>query len=142
MTGLPAALHFLDDHLLGDRHLVDGDFYAEVASGDHDAIHSGDDLVDIADGFVLFDFSDDADFGAACLADAAQNGHIAGGANEGGGDPIHFLGDAEAEIFEVFVGDRSDGERDAGGVDAFVAAERAADDDLADQLAGLAGADF
>ena len=45
-----------DDAALEDGKLFDVDFDAEVAAGHHDDVRSGDDVVEVSDGFLVFDF--------------------------------------------------------------------------------------
>ncbi len=63
---------------------------------------------------------------------------VGGGADEGKGDDVHAMLEAEFEILAVFFRERRDGERNAGKIDAFVLAEHAAVDDIAEHVFAVA----
>lgn len=59
MTGLPAAWHFMDEGLSGASALLLPGLRRRVTAGDHDAVAHLDDVVDIVDPQLTFDFGDD-----------------------------------------------------------------------------------
>ena len=69
---------------------------------------------------------------------------VGGGADEGKRDGIDAVIEAEFEILAIFFRERGNRESDAGKIDAFVLAEHAAVDDVAEHVfaAGAAHAQF
>ena len=100
------------------------------------------------DGLRLFQLGDDGNVavvpGTVRGDDLLDHADIGGAAHERESDGIDAVVEAEFEVFAVFFGQRRNGKRDAGKVDAFVLAQRAAVDDVAENVfaADAANAQF
>lgn len=126
---LRVALRELDRALLHDGHLLQRHFDAEVAAGDHDAVERGDDVVYVLHGLWLLDLGDDGDAPAFLVHDAVDVLDVASAAYEGQGDDVGADAQGPAEVIDVLLGERGDGHRDAGEVEALVVGDHAAFDD-------------
>ena len=56
------VIGFFDQLLLDNRNLLQRNFHAQVASGNHDAVGHIDDLVDVFHTILIFNFGDDPNF--------------------------------------------------------------------------------
>ena len=117
-----------EDFFLESGDLFEGDFDAQVAAGDHDAVGGVEDLVEVFEDGGEFEFGHDGDFGLRA-EDFSCGEDVVGGSDEGDGDDIDIgLGDV-LEIAVVFFGECFDGEFGVGDIDAFVGGEWSAADD-------------
>jgi hypothetical protein len=95
----------LDHLLLDDGHALGGEFDAEVAASDHDAVGDLEDALEVIDGGGGLDLGDDGGGPPPGLADLADKLHVVGGLDEGEGHVIDALGEAKGEVGLVFLGD-------------------------------------
>ena len=83
----------------------------------------------------LFKLGDDPSFAAVSGDAVAHQANVFCGADEGDGDGVDAVLEGEFEILGIFFSQRGNEHRNAGQIDAFVFAEQAAVDDLADHVA-------
>ena len=133
-----------NDVLLNDRNFLRRHFDAEIAAGDHDSVGHFENFFEVIDGLRLFEFGDDGDIALVRGDNLLDHADVGGGADEGQGDGIDAVLEAEFEILAIFFRERGDRESDAGKIDAFVLAEHAAVDDIAEHIfaAGTADTQF
>ena len=100
-NGFGAVDTFADDLALGHRDLFDGQFYAQVAAGDHDGVGLVDDIPQVFHRGGHFDFGDH--FCLAFLIGQAflEVDDIFCLADKGQGDPVEFLLDDEFQVDDV-----------------------------------------
>ena len=101
LAEFPALGHeqFLDG---GD--FREGDLDAEVAAGDHDAVRHIADGRDVVDAGAVLDLRDDLDvFAAVLVEEVAYRLDVILGGDEGRGDEVHVVLDAEQQVFLVVV---------------------------------------
>ena len=92
MTGLPAALHF--SIIICWTSGTSSN--AEVAARRHHAFGDGDNVVQVCDALLVFDFGDDMHMGGVVfLKDAPCLQNIFGFSDEGGGDDVDPVPQAE-----------------------------------------------
>ena len=85
------AVGFLNQLLLQQRNFFSGHFYAEVSTGDHDAVAQGKDGIDLVDRLEFFNLGHHR-CGVTVAADQiADFLHIGGVTDETQGDPINPL---------------------------------------------------
>ena len=117
----------LDDALLQDRHGLGRAFHAQIAARHHDGVAHLDDLVQMLDGLRLFQLGQQAHARPHLLGDqAARLGHVLGTLDEGQRDPVRAHGHGEVQIRLVLLGQRRDGQKGVGDVDALVVGQVAA----------------
>ena len=109
-------------------------FDAEIAAGDHDSVGGFENFFQMIDGLRLLELGDDGNVAAVRGDDLLDHADVGGGADEGERDGIDAVAEAEFEVFAIFFCQGGNGERHAGKVDAFVLAEHAAVDDVADDV--------
>src|SRR5690606_36144641 len=120
--------------LLHDRHLLERQFDAEVATGDHDSVEGVDDLIELVDGLRLLELGDDRSGDSDFVHDCTDIVHVLRAADEGQGDPVEAELQTPFEVVDVLLRQRGDGDRDPGEVDALVVGDGAADLDLGDHV--------
>ena len=102
------------------------DLDAQVATGDHDAVGSLEDLVEVLDAQGALDLREDrhvlATVLAAKLADAADGLAVT---DEGSGDVVDVLGQAKEDVLTIALGDSRQRDVDVGHVDALALADQA-----------------
>src|SRR5690606_17553208 len=103
-----------------------GDFDAEVAAGDHDAVEGVDDVLEGLSCLGFFDFGDDGEESSFFGHDAVDVLDVVAVADEGEGDDVGACAEGPAEVLDVFGGEGGDGDGGAGEVDAFVVGDEAA----------------
>ena len=131
-----------DDAPLDDGQFLVGDFDAEIAARDHDAVGFAHDLVQVGDGLLVLDLGEDEGARAVFLEELLQLEEVARFAHEGQGDEIHAELESEFDVLDVFGGEGGQADLDARQVDMAAAAEFALGEDLAlDFVSGL-GEDF
>src|SRR5579872_2902337 len=123
-----------DDVLLNDGNFFRRDFHAKVAAGDHDSVGRFKNFLQMIDGLRLLEFGDDGNVAAMLGDDLLYGANVGSGTDERQGDRVNAMGEAEFEILAVFVGERRDGESDAGKIDAFVLAQHAAVENVAEHV--------
>ena len=132
-----ARLKALADHLLlegGD--LGGGNLHPQIAPGHHDPVGGGQDVVDVVDALLVFNFGDDFYIVPAAVVEHLPDGlHIGGPADKGGGDEVEIVLHAEADVRHVLL--RQGGELDVGpgDVDGLVVGQGSAVLHLADDVA-------
>ena len=85
--------------LLNGGELLKGNFHPHISSRHHNAVADVDDLLDIIDAEAIFDLGDQVDMLAAVLGkEAANGGHVLGHRNEGAGDKVHVVLNAEENV--------------------------------------------
>ncbi|MPL96820.1 hypothetical protein SDC9_43004 [bioreactor metagenome] len=130
------ALHpaDVDDALLLEGHLLGGNLHAEIAPGDHHAVHHVGDLVDVQDGLPGFDLGDDLHGTAELFHDPADFHDVTPVLHEGNGDILHLVFKAPADVLHVFLRKGREGYFRPGDVDALRVPQKASDDNPADHL--------
>ena len=128
--GLGHAAAEFDGALLHDRNGFQRQFDAQIAAGDHDSVECVDDLLEVVDGLRLLDLGDDGDVTPLLGHDHVHALHVLGAAHERQGDQVGADAQTPAEVGLVLLGQRGNGDRDAGKVDALVVGDGAGDDDL------------
>jgi hypothetical protein len=168
MTGLPATLHLATEgekarrvsfwgrgksckeskarrrthHLLGHEDLRRRDLDTEVATGDHDTVGDGEDLVKVDDALLVLNLDDDLDAGALGAEDLADGEDVLGRADERGKDHVDAVLDTELEVLLVLLGQGREVDRRLGQVDTLARAERAVVDGLDLEAVALDGEDL
>ena len=132
---LAGQIGLFDEFLLDDRDLFQGNFYAQVAAGHHDAVGHVDNLVDIPYAVNIFNLGDDADIVIPhAFQKSAHFQNIIGGAGEGSSDKVEVLLHGKFQVLAVLFAGEGQGELDAGDVDALTGRYRAAVDHAADNI--------
>ncbi len=127
---------------LDDGEVFNGAFATEVAAGDHDATGGFDDGIDVIEGLLVFDFSDDAGFAAFLFEEELQVLDVAGFASEREGDEVDAEFDAEIEVEVVFGGERGESDGDTWEVDVAAGAHFALGGHLTEDTAVTDREDF
>src|SRR5690606_15941224 len=120
-----------DDAALLDRHFFGGEVNAHVATGDHDAIRLGDDVVEVFDGLAALDLGDDGDVGAGLEDGLAGKVDVGGGVHEAQREQVDARLGADLDGLAVAVGERGEGKVGGGEGNALVGGEETADGDPA-----------
>ena len=94
-----------DDFRLQQRHLLIGQFGAQIAAGDHDAVRRGNDLIKMGDSLGAFNLGQDIDRHLPLLQVLLQLLNDRGGADKRKGDEINVMFNAEIDILPVLVVD-------------------------------------
>ncbi len=123
-----------DDVLLNGGNFFRRNFHAQIAASHHDAVGDLQDGFEMLDGLRLFQLGDDPGVAAERRDAIAHQAHIFSRAHKGDGDGVDAVIERELEVFGVFLRERGRAHRDAGKIDAFVLAQHAAVDDLADHV--------
>ena len=125
----------LDDILLIDRNHLGRYFHAEIAAGNHDAISSFQNGIDVVIAFLVLDLRDDLDlrfsFFNQNLADLVD---IACPAGEGSEDEIDIILAAEAQVCFILCRKERHRKLDTRHVAALAGADRSVDFDTALEL--------
>ena len=125
-NGLVGRVALGDDLLLDVRNELGLDLDAQVATGDHDAVGSLENLVEVLDAQGALDLREDrhvlAAVLAAKLADAADGLAVT---DEGSGDVVDVLGQAKEDVLTIALGDGGQRDVDVGHVDALALADQA-----------------
>src|SRR5690606_34812554 len=116
--------------LLHDRHSLERQLDAQVATGDHDAVEGIDDLFERVDSLRLLDLRDDGDLDAFFCHDLVHTLDIAGVTHEGQRDQVCADVQAPTKICLVLFAERGNVDSDTGQVDALVVGNRTSDDHL------------
>ena len=141
--GLVGRVALGDDFLLDVRNELGLNLDAQVATGDHDAVGSLENLVKVLDAQGALDLREDRHVLAAVLA--AQLADVLDGlavADEGGRDVVDVLGEAEQDVLTVALGDGGQGDVDVGDVDALALADKAVVEDDAVHVLAVDGLDL
>ena len=119
------------------------DLDAQVATGNHDAVGSLEDLVEVLDAQGALDLREDrhvlATVLAAKLADAADGLAVT---DEGSGDVVDVLGQAKEDVLTIALGDSGQRDVDVGHVDALALADQAVVLDDAGHVLAVDGLDL
>ena len=133
----PLAQHaaLCDQLFLDGGEVFKGDLHAHVAAADHDAGAGLADLVDVLDAGAVFDLGDQLDAVRARLVqDGLDVQQILLAGDEGAGDEVHAVFDAEEDVAPVLLTEIGLGEQLSGEVHALAVGELAAVDDGADHI--------
>ena len=134
--GLPGLEAARDDLLLQHRHHLGADLDAEIATGDHQPVGLGEDLVERLDRLRLLDLRDHAGDGAALLDDLLQLADVLGCPHERERDVVDSRPSANSRSSRSFSVSAGHGDHDAARqVHALVRVDLAADHDLAERAA-------
>ncbi|GIX60969.1 uncharacterized protein BcabD6B2_04040 [Babesia caballi] len=87
----------LDHVLLRQADLLNGDFHAQVAAGDHDAVGLGDDFVDVAQALHVLDLGDNLDVPSGLAQHSPALPDIIRRLREGERDEVEIVGDCEVD---------------------------------------------
>merc|ERR1719423_77292 len=96
--GLADLVALCNDHLLRDKNFFSGNFNAEIATGDHDAVRLLDDLVDIVAALVVLDLTDDLDLLALFAQHLTDLSDASRVTDEGSKDHVDLLLHAEHQV--------------------------------------------
>ena len=122
----------VDELLLEHRHLFHIDFHAQIAARDHDAVGNLEDFVEVVHAHAVFDLGEDLHMAAAVVgAELAEGQHVAGAADEGRGDQVDALLNAEDDVAAILLADGGHLQIDVRHGNALAAAEHAAVDHAA-----------
>ena len=132
--GFARRVAFLDDVLLNDRDVFSGNFDAEIAARNHDPVGDRNDLIDVVNAGFVFDLGNDLHVSAVLLDQRANFFDVVGALNEGRGNEVHIVFDAEDDILLVLFADGGKTESNARGSDAFSCAHLAAVQDRGDDV--------
>ena len=94
----------------------------------------GQDAVDVIDALAVLDLGDDADVGVILVQQVADVVDVLCGADEGSGDEIEALLDAEDDVVAVALAQVGHGQVDAGDIDALLGLDLAAVEHFADDV--------
>ena len=111
----------MDDLLLHRRADLGSDLDAQVAAGDHDAVGGLENVVELVDGSSALDLGQNGH-----VLELADLAHALRVADEGGGDEVDALLEAEEDVLAVTVGHGGQRQLCVGNVHALALAERAA----------------
>ena len=125
--GLVAAA--FDGSFLHHGDVFEGEFDAEVASGDHDSVEDLDDVVEAFHGLWFLDFGDEGDGDALLVHDAVALFGVRGAADEGEGDHVGAVSEGPAQVVLVLLGEGGDADGDSGEVESLVVGDGSAEDD-------------
>ena len=130
--------------LLNDRDFFRGNFDAQIAAGDHHSVGGLENFFQMIYSLGLFKLGDDRNIAVVRGDDVLDHTDVCCGSNEGESNGVHTVIDTEFQVFAVFFGERGDGERDTGKIDAFLLAQHAAINDVAQHVfaADSANAEF
>src|SRR5208282_3935494 len=120
--------------LLNDRDFFRRHLDSKIAAGDHDSVGSFENLLEMVDGLRLFELGDDRNLFAIGGDDLFHHLHVGGAAHERDGDRVDAVREAKVQVLAVFFRKGGDRERDSGKVDAFVFAEHAAVEHIAEHI--------
>ena len=115
-------------------------FDAEIAASDHDSVGSFENFFEMVDGLRLFEFGDDGQVAVVGGDDLFDHADVGGGADERKRDGVDAVGEAEFQVFAIFFGEGGNRQGDARKIDAFVLAEQAAVDNVAEHVFAADGA--
>ena len=136
----PLAQHpaFADQLLLNGGNLHIGNFHAQIAPGDHNAVALGADFLRVIHAGAVFNFGNDLNVAAAVFPEEGfQFNQILPGGNEGGSHKIHPVFDAEQQVFLVLLGQIGTGHDLVGEAHALPVAHFSADHRAAVYVAAL-----
>ena len=115
-----------------------GNLHAQVAPGHHDAVGGRYNLVQVVHALLVLDFGDDADIVPAVLVELGPDVlHVAGLADEGGGDEVEVVFAGKFDVLPVLLGEGGEQDMYVGDVDGLVAGQGTAVLHLAVNLAAL-----
>ena len=141
--GLVGRVALSDDLFLDVGNELGLDLDAQVATGDHDAVGSLENLVEVLDAQGALDLREDrhvlATVLAAKLADAADGLAVT---DEGSGDVVDVLGQAKEDVLTIALGDGGQRDIDVGHVDALALADQAVVLDDAGHVLAVDGLDL
>src|SRR5215469_16224896 len=120
-----------DKLLLQDRHLLDRNFYAEVAARDHDAVTRLQDFIEVFDGVRSFYFGDDEGSLARGLGCCPHSFDVMARFHERLAHSVNSLLQRKFEASTVVVCEGTDTESDSGQIQALFGAQFATDRHLA-----------
>ena len=132
--GTLGADTLLDDTPLRVGNHLGGKLHAQVAAGDHDAVGSLDDLVDVVQSLLVLDFRDDLDVAAVGVENILHGPDVARRAHERMRDEIDVVLHGPFDEAAVLFGHRRQVDRHARHVDALARTHGASHDELAVQL--------
>src|SRR5262249_39087630 len=109
-----------DELFLQDRHLLDRNFYAQVAAGNHDAVTGADDFVEVLDGVQPFYFGDEEGPPANRQGGGTHRFHVIASLHERLAQSIRSVFQCKFQTGAVMVGKGTDAESDSGQVQALL----------------------
>ena len=120
--------------LLDGRDLGKVDLNAHIATGNHDAVGHGQNLVNVVDALLVLDLRNDADLGIVLVQDVADIHNVLRVAGKAGGDQVKALLDTKQNIARVALAHVRHGQMHAGNVDALLGLDDAVIADRADNV--------
>src|SRR5262245_48209595 len=127
--GFAQNIRLPDHHLLHRGNLFWRDFESEVPARHHDPVDLFQNSVDMIEGFMLLDLGDDRNRSAASFHFTPGIDDIVAIANEGEGNHINFVLNAESKVLFVAARQSAKVETALGKMNALVRAENAANHD-------------
>ena len=92
------SLAFMDKDFLEHRYFFRRDFDAEVTTGDHDAVAHLNDIVDVVDCSLTFDFGDNLHVAVVFFQNLADRQDIFAALDERSGNPVHIHAAAKFDV--------------------------------------------
>lgn len=127
IAGFASQVALLDHVFLNQRHVFRRQVYAQISAGNHQAVGYAQDGVQVLHSLVIFDLGDDLDVvGLVLVEDMFDLENIFGFADEGLGDDVDVLLNAELDVPDVLLGYAGKAGFDAGNVDALALLQLAA----------------
>ncbi|VFS59694.1 Uncharacterised protein [Raoultella planticola] len=134
---------FFDNHLLGEDNFFNRDFNAHVATSNHDAVRRFENLVEVVQAFLVFNFGYDLDvFAAVSFQVLADFDDVRTLTDKGSSNEINALFATEDQVLLIFFSQRRQGNRNARQVYAFVFAEVAVVQHFTDDVLTFNGSHF
>ena len=140
--GLAKGEGAVDDGLLDAGQLGEVDLHAQIATGHHHGVGSGQNAVDVVHALAVLDLGDDANVGVVLVQQVADVVHVLCGAHEGSGDEVKALLDAEDDVVLIALAHIRHGQMHAGHVDALLVLDLAVVQHLADDVGVVHGLDL
>ena len=121
------VVYFVDDFFLDHRNIFQRDFHTHVAAGDHDAVGSFNNAVDVVNALLVFDFCNNVQITAAVFVeDFPDFVDVRRSSGEGCRDEIKAFLNTEKDIFSVLFADKRHIDFHAGKINAFFVGNNAA----------------
>ena len=122
-----------DDAALDDGQFFNADFNAQVSTRDHDNVCGQDDIVNVADSLLVFNFCDDLGLASQVVDVFPELGNMGGIPDEGHGYVVRLAFYGHGQVRQVFFRQGREPQRYAGKVDVAAGAEYAFREHVADE---------
>lgn len=131
--GFSEPLAAFDDSPLDDWQFFHRTFDSEIASSDHDEIGFANDVVQIPNGELVFDFRNDSSFASVGFEGGAQDIEVGGFSTEREGNEVNADLSTDGNVRQVLLGERWEVDLHTGEVDVAAGAHFALGEDLAEE---------